>query len=117
MHTHVIKAEDIINCGGARRVFGFFSSDEERGFAEDRGRAVNSYCIRHEPGPRHRVTLMPGDWHTTWGDGGEFLIREVSTVNDDETNNIFRDPIGCLADIEEDTELNHYLVNHYRLWL
>jgi D-lyxose ketol-isomerase len=35
MHTHVIKAEDIINRGGATLVVEVFGSDAEGGFAED----------------------------------------------------------------------------------
>ena len=45
---------------------------------------------------------MPGDWHAFWGEGGDVLIGEVSTVNDDETDNWFAEPIGRFASIEED---------------
>ena len=51
--------------------------------------------------PGESVTLMPGDWHAFWGEGGDVLIGEVSTVNDDETDNIFREPIGRFAEIEK----------------
>ena len=63
------------------------------------------------------MTLMPGDWHAFWGDSGDVLIGEVSTVNDDETDNIFREPIGRFANIDEDVAPKHLLVSDYRTWL
>lgn len=125
MHTHVVKAEDIINRGGATLVVELFGSDESGNFAEDRGGTVYRDGIetRFTPGQKLKieagesVTLMPGDWHAFWGEGGDVLIGEVSTVNDDETDNIFRDPIGRFANVEEDTEPTHLLVSDYKEWL
>jgi D-lyxose ketol-isomerase len=37
----------------------------------------------------------------------------VSTVNDDNTDNIFREPIGRFSDIEEDEAQRHLLVSDY----
>ena len=45
------------------------------------------------------------------------LIGEVSSVNDDETDNVFRDPIGRFAGVEEDVEPTHPLVSDYPTWL
>ena len=125
MHTHVIKAEDIINRGGATLVVELFGSDDEGRF--DAGRGGNVACdgVRRDfaPGeklklaPGESVTLMPGDWHAFWGEGGDVLVGEVSTVNDDETDNIFRDEIGRFASIEEDEAPTHLLVSDYAAWL
>jgi D-lyxose ketol-isomerase len=101
MHTHIVKAEDIINRGGATLVVELFGSDDRDGFAENRGGVVLCDGVRRTFGPGERVklapgesvTLMPGDWHAFWAEGGDVLIGEVSTVNDDETDNIFREPI------------------------
>jgi D-lyxose ketol-isomerase len=60
---------------------------------------------------------MPGDWHAFWGEGGDVLIGEVSTVNDDLTDNIFREPIGRFAEIDEDVAPWHLLVSDYDRWL
>ena len=125
MHTHVLKAEDIINRGGATLVVELFGSDPKGQFAGDQGGTVHCDGIRRDFGPGEKlrlapgesVTLMPGDWHAFWGDGGDVLIGEVSTVNDDETDNIFREPIGRFANIEEDVEPSHLLVSDYRTWL
>ena len=125
MHTHVLKAEDIINRGGATLVVELFGSDDAGNFADDKGGTV--YCDgikcdfvageKLQLAAGESVTLMPGDWHAFWGDGGDVLIGEVSTVNDDETDNIFREPIGRFANIEEDADPKHLLVSDYRKWL
>lgn len=125
MHTHVIKAEDIINRGGATLVVELFGSDGDGNFDETRGGTVFCDGIQRDftageklrLAPGESVTLMPGDWHAFWGDGGDVLIGEVSTVNDDETDNIFREPIGRFATIDEDVAPKHLLVSDYRTWL
>lgn len=125
MHTHVIKAEDIINRGGATLVVELYGSDDAGNFAWDRGGQVlcDGIARSYAPGdklqlaPGESVTLMPGDWHAFWGEGGDVLIGEVSTVNDDETDNIFREPIGRFAEIEEDEAPTHLLVSDYARWL
>jgi len=121
MHTHVIKAEDIINRGGATLVIELYGSDDQGHFAQDRGGQVMCDGIVRSYGPGTRlalapgesITLRPGDWHAFWGEGGDVLIGEVSTVNDDETDNIFRDPIGRFATINEDVPPSHLLVSDY----
>ena len=125
MHTHVIKAEDIINRGGATMVVELYGSDEAGNFAEDRGGQIMCDGILRDYGPGEKLrfapgeslTLKPGDWHAFWGEGGDVLIGEVSTVNDDETDNIFRDPIGRFSEIEEDVAPTHLLVSDYDRWL
>jgi D-lyxose ketol-isomerase len=125
MHTHAIKAEDIINRGGATLVVELFGSDDKGNCASDRGGMVrcDGIDVPYSPGqklklaPGESVTLMPGDWHAFWGEGGDVLIGEVSTVNDDVTDNIFREPIGRFAAIEEDVAPTHLLVSDYDTWL
>jgi len=125
MHTHVIKSEDIINRGGATLAVKLYGSDDAGGFARDRGGVVRCDGIDRPfaPGeilklaPGESVTLMPGDWHAFWGEGGDVLIGEVSTVNDDVTDNVFVEPIGRFAEIEEDEAPMHLLVSDYDRWL
>ncbi|TVR07557.1 MAG: D-lyxose/D-mannose family sugar isomerase [Salinarimonadaceae bacterium] len=124
MHAHVVKVEDIINRGGASLVVELFGCDDQGGFAHDRGGRVfcDGLARNYAPGeklrlrPGESVTLTPGDWHAFWGEGGDVLIGEVSTVNDDLTDNIFRDPVGRFADIDEDAAPAHLLVSDYPAW-
>ena len=124
MHTHVIKSEDIINRGGATLVVELYGSDEQGNFAKDKGGRVLCDGLARDfaPGeklrfaPGESVTLMPGDWHAFWGEGGDVLIGEVSTVNDDVTDNVFVEPIGRFAEIEEDVAPKHLLVSDYDTW-
>ena len=125
MHRHVVKAEDIINRGGATMAIELFGSDSEGNCDETAGGTVmcDGITRRFAPGeillfqPGESVTLMPGDWHAFWGEGGDVLIGEVSTVNDDLTDNIFREPIGRFAEVEEDVAPTHLLVSDYDTWL
>jgi D-lyxose ketol-isomerase len=125
MHTHVIKAEDIINRGGADLIVELTGSDPEGNCSDTHGGMVRCDGIEvpYTPGqklrlkPGESVTLMPGDWHAFWGEGGDVLIGEVSTVNDDVTDNVFREPIGRFSEIEEDEAPWHLLVSDYDRWL
>ncbi len=124
MHRHLIKAEDIINRGGAKLVVELYGSDGGGMFDENSGGTVHCDGVqRHFKAgekivllPGDSVTLMPGDWHAFWGEGGDVLISEVSTVNDDNTDNVFRDSIGRFANIIEDEPPKHLLVNDYAKW-
>ncbi|WP_420397355.1 D-lyxose/D-mannose family sugar isomerase [Nioella sp.] len=125
MHRHYLKAEDIINRGGADMAIELFGSAPDGSLDETAGGTVLCDGVEREfaPGevlrfaPGESITLMPGDWHAFWGEGGDVLIGEVSTVNDDETDNWFRDPIGRFAEIEEDVAPVHLLVSDYAHWL
>ena len=125
MHRHVVKAEDIINRGGATLVLELFASAEDGSVDPAapvevltdgvRRRFEAGGLLRLDPG--ESVTLMPGVWHAFWGEGGDVLIGEVSTVNDDLTDNVFREPIGRFSTIIEDEKPRHLLVSDYDAWL
>ena len=125
MHRHWLKAEDIINRGGAMLAIELYGAAEDGSFDETAGGTVYCDGIKRDfaPGdvlrfaPGESVTLMPGDWHAFWGEGGDVLIGEVSTVNDDETDNWFKDPIGRFAEIEEDVAPTQLLASDYAKWL
>lgn len=125
MHRHVMKAEDIINRGGAKLVLEMFNSKPD-GSIDDESDVVVACDGRIKRlgaggrlalNPGESVTLMPGNWHAFWGEGGDVLIGEVSTVNDDLTDNIFREPIGRFSDVEDDVPPLHLLVSDYDKWL
>ena len=121
MHTHRVKVEDIINRGGGTLVVRLNGSDEAGGFAPDRGGRVMRDAQPYDFGageeirlrPGESVTLRPGDWHAFWGEGGDVLIGEVSSVNDDVTDNVFVEDIGRFSEIDEDVQPLHLLVSDY----
>jgi len=125
MHRHNLKAEDIINRGGGTLTLELFMPDAEGNI--DRKAEVTvptDGVVRRLPAggklrlePGESVTLLPGVWHAFWGEGADVLIGEVSTVNDDLTDNVFAEPIGRFAQIEEDVEPTHLLVADYGTWL
>lgn len=125
MHRHVIKAEDIINRGGAQLALEMFESAPDGTLDPDAEVVVTTDGIRRvlKPGailtlnPGESVTLMPGNWHKFWGEGGDVLIGEVSTVNNDLTDNVFREEIGRFTDVDEDEAPIHLLVSDYDTWL
>ncbi|WP_147126629.1 D-lyxose/D-mannose family sugar isomerase [Shimia ponticola] len=125
MHRHITKTEDIINRGGGDLVLELFTDNGE-GQIDDSlpvevlsdGRKVTmkgGELLRLKPG--ESVTLEPHTWHAFWGEGGPVLIVEVSNVNDDRIDNIFREPIGRFSDVTEDEAPKHLLVSDYDTWL
>ncbi len=124
LHRHVVKAEDIINRGGGVLALKLYNSDAEGNVDQETEVevATDGLLRRQDAGailrlhPGESVTLLPGNWHAFWGEGGDVLVGEVSTVNNDLTDNIFADPIGRFAEIEEDEDPLHLLVSDYPKW-
>ena len=121
MHRHNLKAEDIINRGGGNLIIELFAPDAQLNI--DRQAKVTVPVdgeLRTVDAGGHlrlkvgeSVTLLPGIWHAFWAEGGDCLVGEVSTVNDDLTDNVFEQPIGRFAEIEEDEAPLHLLVSDY----
>ena len=124
MHRHIVKTEDIINRGGAPLVLELWK-DGAHGI--DRAapvRVMTDGLWRDLPAgghlklmPGESVTLTPDIWHAFWGEGGRVCIGEVSTVNDDRTDNIFEAPIGRFSTVQEDAAPLHLLVSDYETLL
>ncbi|MDF0599001.1 D-lyxose/D-mannose family sugar isomerase [Psychromarinibacter halotolerans] len=125
MHRHNLKTEDIINKGGGTLVLELFKAKADGSIDENAEVKVLTDGRQRvlEPGgllklkPGESVTLETDTWHAFWGEGGRVLIGEVSNVNDDRTDNVFREPIGRFSEIEEDTDPVHLLVSDYDKYL
>ncbi len=125
MHRHNIKAEDIINRGGGRAIFELYMSDAEGNIDNDADVVVQTDGMerrlpaggRLRLGPGESVTLLPGVWHRFWADDADVLLGEVSTVNDDLTDNVFAGKIGRFSEVEEDEPPLHLLVSDYDTFL
>ncbi|MFP7569347.1 D-lyxose/D-mannose family sugar isomerase [Marivita sp. S2033] len=125
MHRHDLKVEDIINRGGGTLVLELYMAD--RSGEIDRSAEVQVMVdgtSRSLPaGGRLKldlgesVTLFPNIWHAFWAEDEDVLIGEVSTVNDDLTDNIFEQPIGRFSNIDEDEPPLHLLVSDYDTYL
>jgi D-lyxose ketol-isomerase len=125
MHRHVVKAEDIINKGGATLIIELFAAHPDGTIDRESDVIVPvDGIIKTLPAggklalaPGESVTLLPGVWHAFWGEGGDVLIGEVSTVNDDLTDNVFEMEIGRFSNIDEDVAPVHLLVSDYDTYL
>lgn len=103
--------EDIINRAGGDLVIEFAATDADGNvLTEDVTVPVDGLPHRlaaWEPlilEPGQSVTIRTGLYHRFYGrkGGGPVLIGEVSQVNDDNSDNVFLEPIGRFAVIEED---------------
>ena len=78
MHRHIVKAEDIINRGGGVLALKLYNSAADGGLDHDTDVevATDGLLRRQKAGdilrlnPGESVTLMPGNWHAFWGEGG-----------------------------------------------
>jgi D-lyxose ketol-isomerase len=78
---------------------------------------------RHvEPGglvrlsPGESITLPTRLYHAFWAEGSRVLVGEVSTVNDDATDNHFLEGVGRFPQILEDEPPLRLLVGDYVRW-
>ena len=125
MHRHAVKAEDIINRGGGTLAIKLYASAPDGSLDREAKISVPSDGVMRDfaaggilrLAPGESVTLMPGVWHAFWAEEKDVLIGEVSTVNDDETDNIFAEPVARFASVEEDTAPARLLVSDYSQWL
>ena len=123
LHFHESKTEDIINRGGGVLVIELYNALPDD--SVDRESPIEVYCdsIKRTPPagrafnlyPGESITLPPRLYHKFWAkpDAGVLICGEVSTVNDDNTDNCFAEPVSRFADIEEDVEPYRLLGNEY----
>lgn len=110
-HTHAKKKEDII-CRAGRLGITLWAGNPRR----PHGKVGRELAVSIDGKPQRvaggrrivlragqRITLIPGVWHEFAPEGGECVIGEVSTANDDLHDNFFADPaVGRFPGIEED---------------
>lgn len=120
-HFHLSKTEDIINRGGGRLVLELVSTLPD-GTPDEYApvRVMTDGVWRKLPArgrlalsPGESVTLVPRLAHAFWAEDEDVFVGEVSTVNDDETDNVFLDRVGRFPIIEEDAEPYRLIVGDY----
>jgi D-lyxose ketol-isomerase len=120
MHFHWEKTEDIINRGGGKLVIQLYNATQD-GELMDTDVIVKTDGVERTVkagdmvrlGPGESITLLPYQYHKFWGEEGRVFVGEVSTVNDDNTDNRFYEAVGRFPDIEEDEPPLHLLVGDY----
>lgn len=122
MHHHIRKSEDII-CRSGGNLFcqvynragdgGLASTDVEVSLDGVRHRVEAGHTFRLTPGAS--ITLTPYLYHEFWAEEGTgtSIVGEVSSVNDDETDNAFFNEVGRFPLIEEDVAATHLLCTEY----
>ncbi|HYF49963.1 MAG TPA: D-lyxose/D-mannose family sugar isomerase [Planctomycetota bacterium] len=121
-HFHWQKTEDIIVRGGGNLVVELYQSNAQDEFTQETIR-VRCDGVERRVAPGGKVVLHPGEsitltprlYHKFYGEpgAGRVLVGEVSSVNDDATDNRFKDNVGRFPKIEEDAPPVHYLCNEY----
>jgi D-lyxose ketol-isomerase len=122
MHFHWAKTEDIINRGGGNLVVELYGSTPD----EDLSGApltVTVDGIPRQVAPGGTVVLTPGEsifleqgmYHRFYGQPGQgtVLVGEVSSVNDDTSDNRFHEPQARFPRIDEDEPPLHLLCTDY----
>lgn len=122
LHTHRIKVEDIINRGGGNLVIKLYVSDDKFNLTNESVTVkIDSIPVTVPSGgtiilePGDSICLEPGVFHEFFGEEGKgsVLVGEVSSVNDDNTDNIFHERRHRFPKIIEDEEPAYLLVNDY----
>ena len=121
MHYHKQKTEDIIVRGGAPLAVKLHWVAEDGELDRDSPVKVRLDGLRHEVEAGGTVivergasiTLEPGCAHEFQGHGGDSLIGEVSSINDDVTDNYFFESISRFPQIVEDEAPYRLIVPDY----
>lgn len=122
-HYHVRKTEDIINRGDhntGKLAVQLYNRAFDGGFEKT---PITVMCdgVRRNVEPGGTITLGPGEsitltpylYHQFYAVDGDGLIGEVSSVNDDATDNYFLDPLPRFPQIREDEPPVRLLCTEY----
>ncbi len=122
MHHHMRKSEDIICKSGGNLLIRLFNRGAD-GKLADTDVEVSLDGVRHRVKAGHTFRLQPGDsitltpylYHEFWAEegAGTAIVGEVSSVNDDDTDNAFYTQVGRFPTIEEDVAATHKLCTEY----
>jgi len=121
-HFHRHKMEDIINRGGGNLVVQLWPSTADAALGSEPV-TVDTDGVKRQVAAGDTLVLRPGEsitlprflYHQFWAEEGAgwTVLGEVSTVNDDRTDNHFHDGAGRFPAIEEDEAPLHLLVSDY----
>lgn len=121
-HFHHRKMEDIIVRGGGRLVVRLWNAAPDDTLADSPAVVLTDGVERTVPAgseivlePGESITLTPRLYHAFWGHPADepVVVGEVSSVNDDRTDNRFLDPLPRFPAVEEDEPPYRHLVSDY----
>lgn len=125
LHYHQTKTEDIIKRGGGLLWMKLYNTNEDN--TVDYETDVTVYCdgikkvfhsgemIKVSAG--NSVTLTPRIYHVFGASEGDLICGEVSSINDDTSDNYFAEPVSRFAAIIEDEPILHPLCNEYEQFM
>jgi D-lyxose ketol-isomerase len=120
IHFHWKKMEDIINRAGGDLCMKLWKADEAEALMnEDVVVQIDGVTTTVKAGellrlkPGASISFEPYVYHTFWAEGAPCMVGEVSTVNDDENDNRFLEPLGRFSEIVEDEPKYRLLCNEY----
>lgn len=122
MHFHWKKMEDIINRGGGNLIIELYGSTGSEQLSSSpitvsidgmRRSVAAGAAVVLTPG--ESICLEPGVYHRFYGEPGQgkVMVGEVSTVNDDTSDNRFLNPQGRFPVIDEDEAPAFLLATDY----
>jgi D-lyxose ketol-isomerase len=120
LHYHLMKMEDIICHAGADLLVQVYNAAPDDSLADAPVPVMTDGCWREVPAgtilrlrPGESITLPQRQYHSFWADGGQALVVEVSTVNDDVTDNHFLESTARFPGLEEDEPARYLLCTEY----
>lgn len=124
VHYHGSKTEDIINRGGGILSIKLYNSksDGSVDYDSDVDVIMDGIDYKFKAGeeieitPGNSITLRPFLYHLFWAKKGcgDLVCGEVSSINDDNTDNFNGEPVSRFSTIEEDQDILHPLCNEYK---
>ena len=125
-HFHAVKTEDIINRGGGILVLELYQTMNGKVDKQSpvmvRMDGVERTFAAGEPvlvTPGNSITLTPGLYHRFYAkrNAGDLVAGEVSSINDDNKDNIFLESAARFTPIEEDEYPLCPLCNEYERFM
>lgn len=123
IHHHRSKTEDIINRAGGVLAIKLYNSLENGEVDYKSKVSVDLDGVKHifaageeiDIYPGNSITLRPYVYHLFWAKAGcgDLVCGEVSSINDDNTDNFNAEDVSRFSTVEEDEPILHPLCNEY----
>ena len=123
IHYHASKTEDIINRAGGVLAIKLYNSLENGDVDYESKVTVDMDGVKYVFAPGEEIDIMPGNsitlrpfvYHLFWAKAGcgDLVCGEVSSINDDNTDNYNAEDVSRFSTVEEDESILHPLCNEY----